>query len=170
MQYNYFETHDENREEWESLCKPGEYCIVSPELIPGPLPIGLTQKFESVLLTASGVPDSDAVFYMLNGQRVDARAGEIDQQPFGFYFTGSVASPSGCLVQHGDWTDRSSEPPSQFWDHMAASGVGNCYPLPEMPDSPTGRLGELRTSQTSAFEVVIAELKRSLYRKASGRE
>lgn len=163
MNYDYFRTDEENREEWERLCKAGEFVVVPPDKVPGPLPQALTKKFDSVVVAASGVAGTNDVFYMLNGHRVDKKAGEIDQQPFGLYFQAENASASGCLIQHGDWTNRSTTPPAEFWGHLAASGLGHCYPLSELPSQSLGKLEDLPPSHKDAFGALIAELRSSLY-------
>jgi hypothetical protein len=163
MNYDYFRTDGEHREDWERMCNSGEYVVVPPSHLPGPLPDALTKKFDSVVVAASGVPGTDHVFYMLNGHRVDAPAGEIDQQPFGLYFHGDQASVSGCLIQHGNWEGRTTEPPPDFWDHLDASGLGHCYPLSELPSDTSGDLADLPKSQSDAFAALVEVMKRGLY-------
>lgn len=164
MEFNWFNIDTEQRGIWEAFCPPGEFRVVSPDALPGPLPTALAQKFDSVLVMASGDPGGVA-FWMLNGNRPERPTkkhpqGAIDQQPFGLAFLGDAPLGSGCLVQHGDWDDRTSHAPPGFWPQVEASGLGHGFPLPEMPVSPAGYIEDLAVrSQYVAFEVLVASIR-----------
>lgn len=164
MNYDWFNIDSQNRAEWDALCPPGQYRVIKPENLPGPLPSALTDKFDSLLVLASGATDG-TTYFMLNGNRVEhpsnkQPSGAIDQQPFGIAFLGSSSIGSGCLVQHGNWSGRTTTPPSDFWDHVQASGIGQVYPISELPSSPSGRLEDLRvSSQKEAFNTCVIQIR-----------
>jgi hypothetical protein len=101
---------------------------------------------------------------MVNGNRVEQPSrrepsGAIDQQPFGIAFTGDSPVVSGCLIQHGNWSGRTTPPPSGFGPHVQASGIGNIYPLLEMPSTPSASIHDLTVgSQQAAFEVLVDQI------------
>ena len=164
MKYNWFNIDAEQRAVWEALCPVNEYRVVSPDKLPGPLPRALTEKFDSVFVAASGSPNG-VVYWMLNGNRVEwpsrrEPCGAIDQQPFGIAFVGTSPLGSGCLVQHGNWPGRTTPPPCGLWTQVQASGIGQVYPLLEMPNSPSGSIQDLSVgSQQAAFNVLVEQIK-----------
>jgi hypothetical protein len=164
LNFNWFNIDAEQRSTWEGLCPVNEYRVVTPDRLPGPLPQALTGKLESVFVAASGSPDG-VVYWMLNGNRVEwpskrEPSGAIDQQPFGIAFIGSSPVGSGCLVQHGDWSGRTTPPPPGFWPQVQASGIGHVYPLLEMPTLPSGTIESLSVgSQVAAFNVVAERIR-----------
>lgn len=161
--YDWFDISKQQREEWEALCPVNEFRVIKPLDLPSILPRALTDKFNSVLIMASGSIDNTVVYYMANGNRVDSSAGQIDQQPFGLAFVGPDPIPSGSLVQHGDWEDRSTTPPDEFWQYVSASGLGNIYPISELPPSDSGELSDLTVqSQQHAFNDLVAQLRHSV--------
>jgi hypothetical protein len=96
---------------------------------------------------------------MLNGHRVDQPAKAIDQMPFGFIDTSGQAPSSGCLIQHGNWPERTTKPPDQFWTHLNASGLGHCFPISELPQQQSGAISELKIqSQIDAFNTLVSKL------------
>ena len=159
--YDWFDISNQNRKEWEKLCPVNEFRIVKPDQLPSVLPKSLTSKFDSVFVLASGSVDDTIVYYMANGNRVDYEAGQIDQQPFGLAFVGPDPIPSGSLIQHGDWEDRSTTPPADFWYYVEASGIGNVYPISELPHATSGSIKDLRIqSQKDAFIDLVSQLRR----------
>ena len=162
MEINWFNIEGEDRQAWEQLCPVDEFRIVSPDQLPGPLPQALTNKYNSVLIVASGSPQGIA-YYMVNGNRVDAKDSAVDQMPFGLAFIGDNPIPSGCLIQHGTWPNRTVRPPNEFWNHILASGIDSHYPLSEMPTEATGRITDLKIeSQNEAFGAVVTTLQRMI--------
>lgn len=67
----------------------------------------LLERSDSIFIMASGT-NAGTAYYMLNLNRVDFRAGAVDQQPFGIAFLGDIPAPSGVFVQHGNWGGRTS--------------------------------------------------------------
>jgi len=158
--YDWFDISKQQREEWEKLCPANEFRVIKSLDLPKILPKSLTDKFDSVFILASGSYNDTIVYYMANGNRVDYKAGKIDQQPLGLAFVGPDPIPSGSLIQHGDWEDRNTTPPEEFWQYLAESGIGNVYPLTELPEANSGKLSELKVqSQKDAFNNLVAELR-----------
>lgn len=97
---------------------------------------------------------------MVNINRIDQTNRAIDQEAFGIAFRSDDTTTSGCLIHHGQWENRTSKPPQRFWDAVAASGIGNCYHIQELPVATSGTLSELCIrSQEGAFQKVVAKLK-----------
>ena len=158
-QYNWFNTKNEDRAKWESLCPPGEYRIYPGTVLSSLLPVALITQYNSVFIMASGTP-SGIIYYMANGNRVDFRDNAIDQMPFGMAFVGDGPIPSGCLIQHGDWDNRTTNPPPEFWGLITISGTNSFYPLSEIPAENTGRITDLNiNSQHMAFGKLVEVLK-----------
>jgi hypothetical protein len=104
--------------------------------------------------------DSGIVYYMANGNQVDYQDNTIDQMPFYLAFVGDRPIASGCLIQHGDWLDRTTSPPPEFWGLVNASGLNNDFLLSDMPTEPAGRITDLKiNSQNEAFGKLVEVLK-----------
>lgn len=156
--YNYFKREEQELKKWLELCPVGEYRVLSMQemLNFGLLPRDLVMKFNSVFVAVSGVYNSDEIFIMFNGNRIDFPATQVDQQPFGFGYYGGEIYGSGVLIQHGDWDGRSSDSPPEFWNSISVSGLYNVYPLNEMPPSSSGSFEDLNIqSQKDAFGNLI---------------
>jgi rubrerythrin len=75
-------------------------------------------------------------------------------------FVGDRPIPSGCLIQHGDWDNRTTNPPPEFWGLITISGTNSFYPLSEIPAENTGRITDLNiNSQHMAFGKLVEVLK-----------
>jgi hypothetical protein len=111
MKYNWFDIANEDRSKWEGICPPGEYKVIQATVLSGVLPDALINQYNSVFVMGSATPHG-SVYYMANGNRVDDRDGAIDQMPFGLAFVGNDPVPSGCLIQHGNWMNRTTIPPT----------------------------------------------------------
>lgn len=159
MKYNWFNTSNEDRGKWESLCPPGEYRIVPGTALTGVLPDALISQYTSVFIMASGTASGN-IYFMANGNRVDFPDNAVDQMPFGLAFVGDEPVTSGCLIQHGDWDGRTTEPPQEFWDLVLVSGTNCNYPLSELPTDSAGKITDLKIdSQNVAFGKLVKRLK-----------
>jgi len=159
VRYNWFDISNEERDIWESICPVFEYRIADPMVLSGVLPNALIKQYTSVFIMASGT-SSGNVYYMANGNRIDFSDNAIDQMPFGLAFVGSTPIPSGCLIQHGDWFNRTTYPPNEFWELISASGIAHYYPLSELPIEHVGSITVLNIqSQESAFKTLVDALK-----------
>jgi len=144
--------------EWDGfvkLCPVNEYRVIEPASLPrGILPQRLLAKTHSVLMACSGL-QNQRVYVMLNLNRVDRD--EIDQMPYGIAFDGGSALVSGVLIQHGNYPERTTDLPRNFYEHVAASGI---YPLNGMPPNSGGPISELNVgSQQEAFRLLVEEVK-----------
>jgi hypothetical protein len=162
MKFDWSEMTEDKVKTIRALCPPDEYRVLSPTACTGLFPPTLLVKFDSVLLVGSGISGTNCVVYMMNGHRLDAKDDSIDQQPLGFACVGDSPTTSGCLIQHGDWNNRSTPIPNEFFDYLRASQLGNCYPITELPAKPSGPLSDLVVrSQREALQTLADELKRS---------
>ncbi len=161
MKYDWLELPAKEKDSWLQLCPPNTFRVVAPTEISGLLPDSLVKKYESVVILSSGVRDSDAVVFMANGYRVDAKKSEIDQMPFGFGYLSGGGTTSGLLIQHASWTGCTIKPPDDFWNHIQQSGIGTCFPLPVLPSQKSGHISELQsvTQLHPAFTALIDGLK-----------
>ena len=162
--YDYSSIEIESVKNLREICPLNEFRIVCPNVIKSLnlIPDSLLNKYESILIVASGSHSCEA-YFMLNGNRVDFRDNSIDQMPFGFICSGTNPLTSATLTQHSDWSGRTHNPPDAFWSHLFASGIGNSYPFQEMPSNESGRINELNIqSQQDAFSDLVTELKRNL--------
>jgi len=161
MKFDWFPITQENRSKWEQICPPNEYRVISGSAMPSLsaiLPCELTDKYHSVVIAGSQVAGG-TVYYMANGNRIDASGSAIDQMPFGIAFVGQTASGSACLIQHGDYENRTTYPPFDFWAQVKQSGIYNYYPLQELPEKAAGKLSELNIkSQLDAFEILRTQI------------
>jgi len=162
MKLDWFRVSDRDAAVYRELCPANEFRVIKPAQLPGPLPTDLTNKYDSVVLLASGL-STGGVCYMINGHRVDQPVNAIDQMPFGFIDISGQAPSSGCLIQHGDWPERTSDPPPEFWAHVNASGLGNCYPISQLPTQKSGTTAELKIeSQYNAFNKLVGKLSQNV--------
>lgn len=161
MKFNWFPITQESRAKWEEICPPGEFRVISGSAMQNLstiLPPELTNQYHSVLIAGSPVIGG-TVYYMANGNRIDASGSAIDQMPFGLAFVGQNASGSACLVQHGNYENRTTYPPVDFWAQVRESGIYNYYPLQELPDQNSGKLSELNVkSQQDAFDLLRTQI------------
>jgi len=158
---SWFDTTAEDLETWKVICPPDEFRVINPDDLPPVVPCGLVDKADSIFVVASGT-ESGTVIYMANLHRVDKNDYSIDQEPFGIAFLGNDTTTSGCIIHHGKWDDRTTKPPTDFWDHISASGIGNCYPISELPQTKEGKIDELNIeSQEGAFLAVCSKLRQN---------
>ena len=158
MKYTYFDVSDEDRSEWENICPAGEFRVFPSGSIPGPFPEDLKKKFVNALVMASG--SGDYHFIMINGNRPDGD--NIDQQPFGVLFSGSLPVKA-VLVRHGSYDEgRTTTMPPDFETDWMAGATDLYKKLSEMPQSESGSIDDLGiASQQNAFEVVVKKLRKS---------
>jgi hypothetical protein len=159
LKYQYLPiSTNETRTKWENICPAGEYRIIPNSTLIGLLSNRLLSKVNSFLVAGSATGDGK-VYYMMNANRVDFPAGEIDQMPYGIVYVGNSVAGSACLIHHGAWVNRTITPPNDFWQHISASCISCFYPLSEMPKEPSGKLSDLKVdSQNAAFGNIIEGL------------
>jgi hypothetical protein len=138
---------------------PG-YLVVPQSGIPSLFSPILKLKCDSAVVMSS-TGDKGTVIFVCNALRVDHKDLAIDQEPFGIALLSTGAVESGLFLHHGNWHGRTTAVPPQFWDDVAASGLGNCCPGTQLPSS-TGPFSDLAgTSHEQAFYNLFDELKRS---------
>ncbi len=139
------------------LCPVNEYRVVTPDEIPsGIIAPGLLAKTHSVLILCSGT-SSGRIYAMMNFNRIDD--GEVDQMPYVMAFDSNESIPSGVLIQHGNYSGRTTPLPQDFYPYIAASGT---YPLQEMPTSQSGSIYDLKIgSQEDAFRILVTTIEKN---------
>lgn len=158
--FDYLNTSQEDFSVWESLCPVGEFRLLPSGSLPSVVPEKLRDKCVDSLLMASGSKDDGVSYFVVNLERKDPADRAIDQQPFCLVFSGSVAAPSGCLVQHGDWSDRTVHVPQSFFPGVQKTGIAPYLELLEIPTARSGSLNELSGSRhAAAFDRVLAQVK-----------
>jgi len=161
MKTTFLDVSNEDRTKWEEICPLDEFRVISGSVIPyllnSVLPEDLTRKYDSVLIAGSATLDG-TVYYMANGNRIDYS--EVDQMPFGLVFFGNTISGCACIIDHGDWENRTIPQPEDFEKHILESGIASYYPLSELPRESSGKLEDLKiNSQHKAFEKLLEILK-----------
>lgn len=163
MKYDYIPLDHESLLNWEQICPVDEYRVYQGGSIlnfTSILPSDLYTQYQYVVIAGSAVPGKGAVYYMINGGRVDYPAKAIDQMPLGIVFIDDQASGSACLIQHSQHVNRTIYPPDEFWCHLNNSKIGEYFPLNELPGKQSGRLEDLKqVSHRDAFSRVIEKLK-----------
>ena len=148
------------REIWGQYCAPGEFAIVSPSVVQILLPClpqALLENTQKGIIVASGT--TYGAVYMINLLRIDERDRAVDQEPFAVAFIGEDPTISGCLLHHGNWQGRTIHFADDVWERVTTSGLGEFYPLLDLPLKERGRLDELdKTSHQEAFRKAAQEL------------
>ena len=151
---------------WSELCPIGEYRVYSTNELNGlsPVPNDLLDKCDSVVIQASGCSEENKVYYVANLNRFDQKdknfGNAFDQQPFGFVVLNKQPEPSGVLLHHGDWPNRTTGVPEIICEIIDASGIGNCHQISELPPNRAGRIGDLTiSSQNTALDKIVKRLR-----------
>lgn len=159
--FDFLDTSQEDISAWEKLCPVGEYRVLPSGSLPSVVPEALRAKCVDSIVMASGSKDEGVSYFVVNLERKDQADGAIDQQPFCLVFSGSVAAPSGCLVQHGDWTDRTVRVPETFFKGVQQTGIAPYLGVLSIPPDLSGSLKSLSGSRhEAAFERVVEHVKR----------
>ena len=150
-------------QEWRKMISdyPGQpyFKFVKQADLPISIPTTLRDKINHGVVMASGTSEGNIIL-VCNLCRVDAKDSAIDQQPFALVVDSLGNAPSGMYLQHGDWLDRTTHPPQQFWDAVAESGVGGffCPLIPQGCES--GTLESLpESSHGQAFNEMVSRFR-----------
>lgn len=158
MEDSWVPIDGEKRTEWENLCPVGEYRVIEANRVPAILAPGLVEKGHSYLVMASGSTTGTA-YYMVNVNRIDAKANAIDQEPFGIAFVGNDPVYSGCYIHHGDWEGRTRPIPNGFVHGVLGTTLSACYSVTSIPSEPAGKIEDLQVkSQHDAFLQLMKRL------------
>lgn len=163
--YSYFKISNKKTRTLQEFCQPNTFRLANQEdmMKIDILPPDLVKKCDNILIVASGSNDTALSYYMLNCGRIDEKYNAIDQEPLGLICSGSDAYTSGCLIHHGNWINRTTYLTDEFWECISVSGIGNCYPLAEIPQKKSGSISELKIdSQNQAFDELIVKLKQDV--------
>ena len=133
---------------------PG-WRLVSKDSIPTVFPDSFRRKLDSAVMIAAPT-SSGGTYLVCNALRVDSRTKAVDQEPFAIIYHSTGADPSGMFLHHGNWRHRTQTPPSDFWDQVGESGVGN-YFLTNPPSGLTsGSLDQLPPGHRDAFDSAVS--------------
>jgi len=143
------------------------YRVLPQDEIPSVFPAAFREKCDHAVMMVSDVTEGTrftgeavaSTVVVCNAQRVDTRAGAIDQEPFAIAVVGDEPAPSGVFVHHGSWEGRTETALARgFWDYVEESGVGDCFPFQDLPEGAAGPLDDLREAgHGSAFRTAIAK-------------
>lgn len=143
------ELKKEHEQQLFTFCPRNTFRLVSPSESPPIVSPALISKFDSILYIASG-SSQDLTYLGGIGNRVDRD--EIDQHPFMIVYSGNIALPKICILEHGDWPGRTIPQPQDFENYLECEGIGNIFRLPEMPPSDRGSIEHLHgTSFIAGF-------------------
>lgn len=147
-----------NRSELESIVDNLEYKRIDvselPEEIKGN---GLTDKFNSVIIAASG--STDSMVYSVIGLRPDGD--DIDEHPFVFYYDNNNPSSNfGGIIHHGNWPGRTFELSENQKTALNLSGLTASFTYKDIPTNSSGSLYDLQKKGmlegiTSQFKILL---------------
>ena len=149
----------EKRKECERLAevKGSGWWRIQKDEIPSFVPEGMRSKLDGGVMVMLG-SSSGVTQLMYGAERVDKPAGELDIQPFGMTVFSSGASTGMALIHHGDWIDRTTPLPPDFW-RVASSCSTASYFFANPPEGKTsGSLDELGPGHKYAFEKISLAL------------
>ncbi len=139
MKFEYFKNGWELKE-WQLECPELTYKVVDNNELPDWLPSSLTTKFNSAVIAASG--NTSTYVGIIMGYRIDHD--EIDEHPFVVAFDKNNNNEFSGFINHGDWTDRTTNIPDEMQRLMAASGLSVDFKFNRKPEVPYGTLNDLK--------------------------
>jgi len=111
-------------------------------LPPSVLENKLSNKFNSVLLTASG--NDQYMCYSITGLRPDENNTVIDEHPFVLLYDKATPSANAWgIIHHGGWEDRTFGIPQYVTDKMLECGLTADFTYKGIPNGTTGELASL---------------------------
>lgn len=161
MHFDYLALTHQDRQAWEAFCPINSFVVVGPNEFSFPIPATLLNKALKIVVTSSGYPGNDINFYMANLLRIDGT--EIDQTPFGFAFVGSTTTPSGYLIQHGNWINRTTKYVVDRTIDLETDTISFSLVVQDIPDKNKGHLSDLQiASHRNAFTILAERIKLDL--------
>ena len=101
----------------------------------------LTDKFNSVIVAASG--STDSIVYSIIGLRPDGN--EIDEHPFVFYYDNKNSEHNfGGIIHHGHWPGRTVELTNVQKNALHLSGITASFTYKDIPTNSSGSLSDLQ--------------------------
>lgn len=150
-----------DKSHWESLIGNMEYKRIPTSDLPSSVrDNGLTAKFNSVILAASGSTASMA--YSAIGLRPD-KNDKLDEHPFVFYYDNNNDSENfGGIIHHGDWNQRTIDLNPNQITALSASGLTASFTYKDIPPNSSGSLIELNDNGmlqgvSEQFKILIKE-------------
>jgi hypothetical protein len=126
-------------EEWRAYCPNFEYRMVTKEQFPPFLPTGLSAKFNCAMVVASGSETNQT--FVFQGYRVDGL--EIDEHQYIVSYDFAENKSYAGLVEHADYTGRTTVIPAPMQLSMSLSGINVNYQFPTKPPNISGSIQEL---------------------------
>jgi len=142
----------------DSLPYGDGYIKLTQNKLPSVIPESLRRKMPLSILMFEKTTNG-RTYIVSNGIRHDEKANNLDQEPFGVvvYTTGS--SPVGVFIHHGTWRRRTIPIPQDIKGVLTSTGLGDYFPLTDIPTASSGQLSELKkTSQEDAFNIMMHEI------------
>ena len=151
---SYVALAPDQQREIRALVGDRGWRIVPRVALPSAFPAAFRSKIDSAVVIAE--PTSTGGTYLVfSASRVDAKAHEIDLEPFGVIVHSTGCGAVGAFVHHGNWDERSQAAPDGFWDSVSDAGVGG-YFCTEPPGGLTaGSLEELPRGHRGAFDAAV---------------
>jgi hypothetical protein len=132
--------------------------IVLGEELPRVFPESFREKITSAVRIVE--PTSTGGQYLAySAERIDARDGAVDIEPFGVIVHSTGAGPSGVFVHHGDWSGRTRPLPPDLCTVIASSEVRNYIGAVPPSGRTEGTLDELPLGHRGAFDAVVRRLR-----------
>jgi hypothetical protein len=132
-----------NEDDLKKMVENFQYKKIETHQLPNEIfTNGLSQKFNSVIVAASG--STAGMLYSFVGLRPD-KGGVIDEHPFVYYYDNNDSSKNfGGIIHHGDWDQRTYQLEQWQLDAMASSGLTASFTYKEIPSGSSGSLEDLR--------------------------
>lgn len=162
MKIKWFPLTEEQMAYYTGNCPKDEYRVLQGiTSLPG-LPDGLVRKADNLLIGCSGDANG-GLYYFANLSRIDSKDKAIDQHPFGFIVDSTNQTPSGVLIDHGNWEGRTVNPPTEAWNEIMQGSFEQYQSLQILPPNESGSIYELSdSSQQRAFATMIQKLNKEL--------
>jgi len=142
----------------DSLPYGAGYIKLTPDKLPSAIPESLRRKMPLAILMFEKTTDG-CTYIICNGIRHDEKANALDQEPFGVAIYSTGSSPEGLFIHHGTWERRSIPITQDIKGILTSTGLGDYFPLTDIPTASSGQISELRkTSQEGAFNTMMNEL------------
>lgn len=150
-----------NRDELTKLVGDLQYAKLNVDELPIVIiENGLTKKFNSAILTASG--STSGICISCVGLRLDKGNTVIDEHPFVFYYDNEDKNKCfGGIIHHGNWNERTNVLEKWQIDAITASGLTANFTYKGIPTGTSGSLSDLYSNKmlsgiTKQFEVLLA--------------
>ena len=145
----------EQRAELKSLPSTGGWWVVSSEALPSAIPVSFRKKLDSAVMVVSGNSVSGTTTLFFNARRIDGRDKAIKHEPFAIVVDPHGVREAGMFLHHGDWPERTTFPPPDFWLQVQVSGVSSYFLATPASGQTAGSLDTLPKGDADALRRVI---------------